>query len=99
MAKKEFIKNGFYPIFDNCKNSTHKVPVKDKDGYKFLINLKSIRNSSKMEYSINAPSNPFSIENINLFLFKTGKCYRVISEHYGGSKKQLEFKCLKTGYK
>ena len=63
----------------------------DKDGYKYFVSLSNVKNNGKPYcYS---PSNPYTLENINIYFKNNNSKTRVISKKYLGNKKCLDFCC------
>lgn len=67
----------------------------DSDGYKYRVIYDQILRSKTKKVDRFNKSNPFTIENINLFLKKKGLPFRCTSAGYHGSHGLLDFQCLR----
>lgn len=82
-----------YELVSKYINVKHISTIKDKDGYLYNISLdrfnhtKSLRRFSK--------SNPYTIQNIKLWMKTNAKGYELISTEYKDSRSELLFKCPK----
>lgn len=106
MSKKydiEYVKNLVYEIAqytlldDVYINNNTKMTAVDKDGYKYyftLSNLKYAKSSRMVD-----KSNPYSIDNIKLFMKNNNLPYELLSTEYNGNgsknreKYLLKFRC------
>lgn len=88
---KYFLKEKGFDILD-FKNLVD-VIAKDKDGYKYQLN---VHNLEKGYYPLKFyTNNPFTIENLNVFLKRNRNDYRCIDTNYMGNDKKMLFKHLK----
>lgn len=87
--KEEIIKRGF-TLFDTLKNS-NKIPIATAEGYKFYTSWTTFQSMTRP--SIFYPSNPFAIENINLYLKLSNSPYKLLSKEYKSSRDKLILEC------
>ncbi len=93
---KEYIKNILeskkYKIIGEIKSANDKVLCKDENGYKFLVTpMGIIRRNDKT--NVFSSYNPYTIENIKLWIRKNNLTCQLISNDYINSKTNLEFLC------
>jgi hypothetical protein len=88
---------GLKLIDNNYKNNSTKMNFVDNDEYKYFIPfsavIASLRRGGNLEKV--GKSNPYSIDNIKLWLLKNEKEYFLISTNFIGSSKNLLFVCSK----
>lgn len=91
-SKEEFIKRGYIPLFEKYKNCDEKLLAKTKEGYKVTISLSGI----KYGYTphIVDVHNPYSIENIKLWIKINNLSYELLSSEYVNASDKLTCKCL-----
>lgn len=90
---KEYVESlGYELISEEYINIEIKISIKDKDGYFYLVRLSDLHKSKPKKFYI---SNPYTIDNIKLWLILNDKNFELISETYKGSHNKLKFKCLK----
>lgn len=83
---------GYFLIDDIYINNNTKMTAIDKDGYKYyftLTNLKFAKAARKVD-----KSNPYSIENIKLWLKKNSLPYKLLSTEYKGNGSKNRKECL-----
>lgn len=88
-AKQEFINRGYIPLFDIFNNSHEKLLAKTNEGYKVVIcldKLKQGRNPSRF-----GRGNPYTIENIELYLKINNIQLKLLSNEFKNSLNNLEF--------
>lgn len=78
--QQEFIKRGYIPLFDKYNNNLDRLLAKTKEGYKVLVCLGVIRKGQCP--SIFSKSNPYTIENIKLWLKLNNSPYKLISTEF-----------------
>ena len=97
-VKKEIEKLGFY--FSNIKDEDFekiysgicsKYNLIDKEGYKYHCRLQHILNNKFP--NIVGNNNPYSLDNIRLWIIKNNKPYTLISQEFTGARDYLEFEC------
>lgn len=91
--KSEIIKFGYIPDFDEYKGSTIKFTLLDDLGYKYYTNWADIKRNGKTSPFIK--SNPYTIENIKLWLKLNNKSYRLLSTEYVNTDEKLLWYCEK----
>lgn len=91
IAKARFNERGYILDEDVYINNLTKMKCHDKEGYKYLINMNSIRvNACVRRFD---KSNPYSIENIQHFLDLESDGTKLIDNVYNGNKVKMRFKC------
>ena len=91
---KEIVEHFDYEFLGEYFDSNHRrVIIKDSEGYKYDTKLLHLtKNHIPNFVSID---NPFSLENISLWLVKSKKDFELLDNNeYRGSKEKLFFKCL-----
>ena len=85
------INNRGYKLISNEKN---KFIIMDIEGYKYFINnIYSFMTSSEPEKF--HKNNPYTIQNINLWVKINQKPFELLNDVYENNHKKLEWKCLK----
>ena len=96
---KEEIENivndlGYLFIDEYMKNKIRNVIVRDKYGYKYDVNLSSLLRFNSVEFV--GTGNPFSLENISLFIIINSKEFELCENNkYEGHKHKLKLHCTK----
>lgn len=90
-AYEEFKENGYELLEKQYKNMSTKMIARDKDGYMYYSNLATLRKGSKFD-KFNK-NNPYTIENMKLFLKLNNKKSSLVSEEYKGAKNKYIFIC------
>ena len=91
---KEYINNLGYELINNeYINNKTKLILKDYEGFYYCTILSSLQKGS-------VPSkfhkhNPYTLQNINLWVEINHKPYKLISNIYEGNSKNLKWQCLK----
>jgi rubrerythrin len=70
---------------------SEKIIIKDKYGYAYKVRLKYLKVNKPRKFYFN---NPFSIQNIKLWLKLNNKKIEILSERYVKLKEKLNWKCL-----
>lgn len=95
-AKQEFIARGYIPLFKEYKNNSIKLTAKTQEGYKVYTTLGKIKQGKKPY--IFGKSNPYTIENIKLWLKLNNSPYRLISTEFKSAcNHKLTWFCQKHG--
>lgn len=94
-VKSEFIKRGYIPLFNKYKNNKENLLAKTEDGYKFIITLYSLKNTENR--CIFHKSNPYTIENIKIWLETNKSPYKLISTEYKNNCTNLIWNCPMHG--
>jgi len=91
---KEFVENlGYELISKEYKNNRSKLILKDYNGYYYIIKSNSLQQGYKpMKFH---KSNPYTIQNIKLWLKLNNKPFELLSDTYINAKENLKWKCLK----
>jgi len=85
---------GSYTLIDNSYTDPHqKITTIDDDGYIYYCLLHNIIKDHKPDKC--NPSNPYSIQNINLWIKLNNKPFELISKTYRDSNEKLQWRCLK----
>ncbi len=97
-VKKDLLKQGFY--LDTPKSSflgvtTSSLVGHDSEGYKYRIVYDAAVRGEKFEKF--SKGNPFSIDNINLYLKKKNCHFKCISPEYTKEDVEYKFSCLLCG--
>ena len=87
IQNKGYIINGDF-VYNN-ENSL--VDISDKYGYRYLVEFRSIVKGVKQR--IVSKNNPYSIDNINLYIKLNNINVKLISDKYISNKDYLEFEC------
>ena len=82
---KEFGENGYL---------SEGVKIIDTDGYKYILNSNNPRNNSIPERF--HANNPFTLENIKLYLLSENNDLTLVSEEYQGNNKRMKWRCSKN---
>lgn len=86
-----FKNNNLVLLEDNYTNNTTKMLCEDKDGYKGYLTLHQLLSGNKFNKFYK--SNPFSIDNVNVF-FHNNKCNTIILDNiFKGNQFLYNFKC------
>lgn len=94
-VKQEFINRGYTPLFKDYKNANEKLLAKNNEGYKVIISLSKLKgNRIPQPFYID---NPYTIDNIKLWLKINCSNYELISTIYESSSSKLVFKCKEHG--
>lgn len=92
---KGYLNNlGFDLIDDTYKNVDHKLTLTDKEGYLYYTTFYSIKLKSSPEKFYT--SNPYTLQNIKLWLKLNNKQIELISNIYENADVKLQWKCLKS---
>ncbi len=94
--QNEFIKKGYVPLFtqEDYKNAHAKLLIQTKEGYKTLLAYDKLKQNRtpRLFYQ----NNPYTIENIKLWLKINEPTYSLLSENFVSSKdNKLLWKCDK----
>lgn len=91
-AKKEFKEKGFNLIEGSYLGVSKKATCVDELGYKYVISLHKLRQGRNPNaFDIR---NPYTIENIKLWLSYNNKDLELISTEYIGVNDVMEFRCI-----
>lgn len=93
-AKQIFKDNDLEPLFNEFKNVKQKLTAINRDGYKIVTTLDRLVNSNKIPKPF-SKTNPYTIENINIFILKMTLGYKLLSVIYIHNKEKLEWECDK----
>lgn len=90
--KNKFYSKGLIILDKNYKYDVNlKLNCVDEDGYKYYINWECLRHLKGLKKFIS--SNPYTIENIKLWLIKNHIEYELLSDEYINNNSKLKFKC------
>ena len=91
-VRKEFVRRGFKPLFEQYKNSQTRLLCENDEGYKVLISLGHLKNGKNPSPFGNG--NPYTYENIRIYLAQNLPGYELISnENSFTAKLKLDWKC------
>lgn len=93
-VRDRFFQKGYIPLFNQYKNCKEKLLAMTKEGYKVYVSLGNLRVANA---SIFDKSNPYTIENIKLYLELTNSSCKLLSMKYMSSDSKLLFECSKHG--
>ena len=99
-AVKEFEKGGYYIIdLKEFLNAKSKISIIDKDGYKFKMSYSDMvyNNKNNCTADIFSKYNPYTLDNIKLFLRINNYTNKLISTKYINSDSKLIFICEECG--
>jgi len=89
LIKKTFLEKGLKPLFEDRKNSNEKLLCENEDGYKCIISYQKLKDGrTPMSFS---NSNPYTFDNIDLFLIKNTKGY-IFADERVNFKSSIKFK-------
>lgn len=95
-VKQEFINNGYIPLFQKYKNCETKLTAMTKEGYKVYTTFRDFKQNKNPKVFLK--SNPYTIENIKLWLKLNGSQYKLISTKYKSAcNDKLEWLCPRHG--
>jgi len=95
-ARQEFIKREYNPLFNIYINNMEKLLAETKEGYKIVISLNKLKLGR--EPSIFGNDNPYTIENLRLYLVINKINLKLISTEYKNNLSKLVF-ITPEGYK
>lgn len=91
---KELVESlGYTLISDSYNEIKGKLVIKDNEGYYYYTILTNLIRNHKPDIAIK--NNPYSIQNIKLWLKLNNKEFELISDKYIDAHKDLVWKCLK----
>lgn len=91
---EEYKKRGLIPLFKEYKNGKEKLPCETAEGYKVMIDLNHLKRGRIP--TIFGNGNPFTIENIKLFLKNNANDYKLLSTEFKSAcKDKLMWECEK----
>ena len=93
-VKNNINKLGYELLDDKYKDKYSKLTIKDSHGYLYFIsyyNLYIVENKPILFYM----GNPYTIQNIKLWLKLNNKPYELLSDTYINARDNLKWKCLK----
>lgn len=97
-AREVVEKYKFAFIESYVNNEETRVVMKDNIGYRYDVSLKDFSNKEKKTVKFVHVGNPFSLENIKLWIELENKNFKVINESfYVNSKEKIDFLCEKCG--
>lgn len=88
---EEEIKQYGFELISNYTGIHNNLTLIDKDGYKYFTNLLTLRTGSTRKF---VNSNPYTIDNIQLFLKINDINIELVSTEYVDSMKPLKWKCF-----
>jgi len=91
-ARQIVINAGYKPKFESYKNIKEKILIETNEGYKIFTSLYMIVNCQN-KFNIFNKRNPFTIENIKLWLILNNVNYNLISTNYKDAISKLVWEC------
>jgi hypothetical protein len=92
-AQQEFIKRGYIPLFEIFNGAHEKLVAQTEEGYKVQAILSKLKRGDKPSKFGN--NNPYTIDNIKLWLELNDKPFELVSNEYKEAHENLQWKCLK----
>lgn len=92
-AKKFFIEKGLIPMFNEYINFDTPLDCRDKEGYLYKLSLNCLL--QEYGHSKFTSRNPYTIQNINLWLNLNNINYKLLSNKYIDINKRLKWICDK----
>jgi len=93
---KEYVNKLEYELISKeYKNNKEKLILRDNEGYYYMITFSNLLNKCIPKRF--HKSNPYTIQNINLWCKLNNKPFKLVSEKYIDAKDNLIWKCLKDG--
>ncbi|WP_425447737.1 GIY-YIG nuclease family protein [Dethiothermospora halolimnae] len=91
-VKELAISKGYKPLFKDYKNNKQKLLLETKEGYKVLgcYDKMAHRNAKPSAFG---NGNPYTIENIKLWLKRNNKPFKLISTEYKNNSEKLTLSC------
>jgi DNA-directed RNA polymerase subunit RPC12/RpoP len=87
----EFVKKGYYPMFNSYVDNKEKLLVKDKEGYFGLISYHQL--SSNHGFDKFHPKNPYTYKNIENYIKNNNLECKFITGIYKNNESKLTFRC------
>lgn len=102
LSKEEVINNFLskgYILKDDYKNNKTKMNIIDKEGYKYFVKHDALVNIIKSGgfFEKFHSNNPYSIENIKLFLKNNGSNTELLEDTYKNATAPMKWRCGKCG--
>lgn len=94
MVKDTLLSKGYVLIDLNYINASTKLTIRDNKGYFYYSCLSIFLKSSSRKFD---KSNPYTIQNIDLWCKLNNKPFELISTTYQNAKAKLQWRCLKEG--
>lgn len=91
IAKKMFLDFGYILDEEEYVNCNKRMKCHDNDGYKYLLNISSIKANSKPRKF--DTSNPYTIVNIQHLLNLETNGTKICETEYHGNKARMKFRC------
>lgn len=97
--KKDFYSIGYIVLDNHYINNKTNMSIIDEEGYKYYASYNSLKNIllSGGDFKKFHPNNPYTIENINLFLIKSNSNTKLVSTKYESATKNMKWQCGKCG--
>jgi uncharacterized protein YfkK (UPF0435 family) len=90
-AKQEFINRGYTPLFNEYNNTNEKLLARNNEGYKIIVSLSKLKGDRTPQPF--SDLNPYTIENIKLWLKLNNLQYELISNTYINSTDKIILNC------
>lgn len=91
-VKNEFIIKGYTPLFDKYKSNNIRLSAENSEGYKVSICYDKLKSGKTP--SIFGNDNPYTMENISLWLSRNNTSIELLDEEYIDSNHKFKIKCL-----
>ena len=100
LIKQNLQQWGFYMLDESEYKNTHsKINVIDNDGYKYFISYDQIQSNQRLNSKLKkiGKVNPYSIENLQLYINQQGSNTIVLDKHYRNTKTKMNLICGNCG--
>lgn len=91
VVKSEFIAKGYMPLFDEYKNNSNKLLVRDEFGYLGKMSYKQLMSGSGFRPF--HPANKYTITNIRLLLEQHSSNTQLLTNKYKNNLDLMDFEC------
>lgn len=93
-TRQLFLNNGLTPIFEPCEgriSAVKKLDAINTEGYKVQISIDKLKTGNKPDSF--SKFNPYTIENIHLYLKRYAQEYKLESNEYHNNNNKLKWSC------
>lgn len=85
--------NGLHLLDDKIGNTKTKHKCRGGGNYLYYLNVDDVKDKRNKGHSIVSKFNPYSIQNIQQFIYNNGSKTKVLSPQYISNKTKIKFKC------
>jgi len=90
-VKKYVEDKGYNLLSERYIKNSQKLTMSDNDGYLYYIGIATFQNCIPEKFH---KTNPYTIQNIQLWCKLNNKSFELVSDKYEGNSKHLKWKCL-----